>query len=162
MSFWVGLGDAGDHLEQTGTECWCQRHTPAVSDAWLELYPAPKVETDVAVRSGDVITATVVRLGQSHFRLTLANATTGRRFSIVKVVRGVGDTHGAIVAEESSFSDTDLAGFAPVHFTACALKGRPMDGYRLTSFAITTDDGVAETTTSEVGGDGASFTVTRR
>jgi hypothetical protein len=162
VSFWVGLGDAGDHLEQIGTECWCQRHTPAICDAWYELYPAPKIETNVAVRPGDVITATVVRLGQNRLRLTLANATTGRRFSTVKVVRGVGNTHGVIVAEESSFSDTDLAGFAPVHFTGCAFNGQPMDGYRLTSFAITDDNGVAETTTSEVGADGASFTVTRR
>lgn len=109
-----------------------------------------------------MITATVVRLGQNRFRLTLANATTGRRFSTVKVVMGIGNTHGAIVAEESSFSDTDLAGFALVHFTGCAFNGQPMDGYRLTSFDIANDTGTAETTTSEVGGDGASFTVARR
>jgi Peptidase A4 family len=162
VALWVGLGDADDHLEQIGTDCWCQRHTPATGDAWYELYPAPVVETTVAVRPGDRITSSVVRLSADRFRLTLSNATSGTRFSTVQVIGGVGNTHGTIIVEEPTFADMDLAGFEPVHFTGCTFNGAHIGGFHLTSFDISDDHGVTQTTTSEVGADGASFTVTRR
>lgn len=162
LSLWVGLGDAKNHLEQIGTEAWCQRHTPAVYDAWYELYPARKVETGLPVRPGEMFKATILRLDQDRFRLLLEDETTGRRFSTIQVVEGVGNTHGSIITEESNFGDVDLAGFAPVRFAHCAFDGRPIADLLLNGFDIQADDGTMETTTSPITAGGMSFTVTRR
>lgn len=161
VAFWVGLTyPESREVEQIGTAGDCQRHTPATYDAWYELYPAPLVTTTVAIRPGDRITATVVRLGENRFRLTLSNATTGGRFSTTQVADGVGNTKGTIIVEEPTFSGVDLAGFDPAHFTKCAFNGQSIGGFRLSSFDIASDAGVMETTTSNVEADG--FTVTRR
>lgn len=162
VSFWVGLADTDGNVEQIGTDGYCQRHTPAIYDAWYELYPASKVTTRLAVRPGERVTATVVSLGNDRFQLTLADATTGARFSTVQVARGVGSTHGAIIVEEPSFSDMDLAGFGTVRFTQCAFDGRPIGSFRLSPFDIASDDGTLETITSGLASDGTTFTVTRR
>ena len=161
MAIWVGLDYTG-HVEQIGTEGVCQRHTPATYWAWYELYPAPPVRTKVTIRPEDQLGATVVRLDTDRFRLTLINATTGAQFSTVQIAKGVGNTHGTIVAEEPSFSDMDLAGFDPIHFTRCAFNGKSIVGVRLISFDIESDGGSVETTTSEVAANGSDFTVTRR
>ena len=93
ISFWVGLrGDFSDTLLQIGTQGDCQRHTPATYSAWYELYPAASVViAKLAVRPGDRITATVVRIDQTRFRLTLVNATAGARFSTIQTARPMGD-----------------------------------------------------------------------
>jgi hypothetical protein len=163
VAFWVGLDypEALD-LEQIGTEVTCARHTRTTNHAWYELYPASAVRIAMAIRPGDVVTAAVVRLDEKHFRLTLVNGTTGARFSTVKVASDVGNTHGAVMTEESDYRDTDLAGFGSVRFTRCAFNGRPLEGYRLDGFDVWSDAGVMETATSPVAADGSSFTVTRR
>jgi hypothetical protein len=162
VAFWVGLADPeSSDLEQIGTSGDCQRHTPATYDAWYELYPGPVVAIDLAVRPGDRVTATVTRKGESHFALTLFNATTGARFSTVQVVSGVGNSKGAIIVEEPSFISEDLPGFGPVHFTKCAFDGQPIDSFRLTSLDIQSDAGIMETATSLVAAHGTSFTVRR-
>ncbi len=161
VAFWVGLTyPEGSDVEQIGTEGYCQRHTSAAYDAWYELYPAPPVMINVATKPGDRITATVVRLDEKRFRLTLSNATTGAQFSTIQVAGGLDNTKGAIIVEEPALSSEDLAGFDAVHFTKCAFNGRPLDGFRLTSFGVESDAGTMETTTSDVGAGG--FTVTRR
>ena len=160
-AIWVGLAyPEGSDVEQIGTAGDCQRHTSATYDAWYELYPAPPVTTNMAIRPGDRIAATVVRLGEKRFRLTLSDATTGARFSTTQVAGGVGNTKGTIIVEEPVSSNMDLAGFDPVHFTRCAFNGQPIGGFRVTSFDIESDDGATETTTSTV--EAGGFTVTRR
>ncbi len=160
-SFWVGLRDAEGHLEQVGISARCQRHTPATYYAWYELFPAATVEAGLAVKPGDLLTATVERMGDDHFRLSLLNHTSGRKFSTVQLVR-VGNTHAAIVIEESNYGDTDLADFAPVRFTRCAFEGHPIDAFPLTTFDVQGDDGSMESFISPVRDEGTSFTVTRQ
>lgn len=161
--FWVGLtGGESNTVEQIGTEGDCRSGTPARYDAWYELFPEPLMRTGLAIRPGDTVTATVVGLGHNRFSLTLANHATGARFATTQVAGNVGNTHGAIIVEESRESDVGLAGFDPVRFSRCAFNGKPVAAFRLTSFDIAPTHGVAETTTSEVSTDGAGFTVARR
>ncbi len=163
VSAWVGLDDAERHLEQIGIAASCQRHTHADSWAWYEDFPAAAIGIRLSVRPGDTIGATVVRLAADRFRLTLSDVTTGRRFSTVRVVGHVGNTHGVIVVEESNYRDEVLAGFSPIRFTECSFDGRPITDFPLDTFAIENDgDDAPETVTSPVAGRGTSFTVARR
>jgi hypothetical protein len=116
----------------------------------------------LAVRPGDVITATVVGLSHDRFRLSLSNATSGGSFETTQTVPGVGTTGAAIIVEQPGPNHVGLAGFDPVRFTRCTVNGASIDGFHLTSFDITTPDGLIETTTSQVAANGRGFTVSRR
>lgn len=162
VGFWIGLeGHDGNTVEQIGTDGYCDGAVTQYH-AWYELYPAPTVPIDLAINPSDTVSATVVSLGRDRFRLTLVNDTTGARFATTQIAKGVGDTAAAIIVEVPQRSGVTLAGFGTVRFTKCAVDGRPLDAFALRRLDIVTDSGVAETTTSELGADGASFSVTRR
>ena len=163
LSAWVGLDDAGRHLEQIGIAAACQRHTRAEYWAWYELFPAGPTELRLTLHPNDTVVATVVRFGADRFRLTVTDTTTGTRFSTAQVVRHVGNTHGVIVIEESDYLDEVLADFSPIRFLRCAFDGRPIADFALTSLEIQNDgDDAPETITSAVDEHGTSFTVARR
>ncbi|HUK78756.1 MAG TPA: G1 family glutamic endopeptidase, partial [Thermoleophilia bacterium] len=79
---WAGLTyPETPSVVQIGTQVACARHMRTVYRAWYELYPADLVSIPLSVRPGDLIAAEVVRVDQDHFRLALADTTTGRSFS---------------------------------------------------------------------------------
>ncbi len=161
--FWVGLeGQASDTVEQIGTDADCGSGATPQYGAWYEIYPQPAVAADLSIAAGDTVTATVVSLGKNRFRLVLRNDTTGARFATTQVARDAGATAGAIFVESPSETGTSLAEFNRVCFTRCAFNGQPIGAFALTPFDIVTGGAVAETTTSELGTDGASFSVTHR
>jgi hypothetical protein len=77
-SNWVGLdGFNDDTVEQDGTAAFCQRPTyeTPIYYAWIEMFPAPTVET-FRVSPGDVISASV-RYTNGKFNLTITDVTKG-------------------------------------------------------------------------------------
>ena len=119
------------------------------------------VNSDLTIRPGDEITATVVSLGSDRFELMLSDGTNGGRIDVIRTARGIGSTGASIIVEEPDRTDIALAAFDPVRFTDCAIDGVPMRGLQLQSFEVS-DRGRRLTTTSPVEEDGVSFTVTRR
>ncbi|MEO9319956.1 MAG: G1 family glutamic endopeptidase [Nitrososphaera sp.] len=81
-SIWVGIdGYSSNTVEQLGTEQDCSGGVQR-NYAWFEMYPsASRLITTVSVNAGDRITASVVYLGSSQFRLNLRDLTTGQTFS---------------------------------------------------------------------------------
>jgi hypothetical protein len=78
-SNWVGLdGFNDDTVEQDGTAAYCKgpTHLTAVYYAWIEMFPAPTVET-FKVRPGDVVSASVNYTG-GKFVLTITDVTRER------------------------------------------------------------------------------------
>ena len=78
-AFWVGLGGFSNRsfaVEQTGTLANCSSGSPRYS-AWYELYPAAPVTLKLAVKPGDLLSATV-SVNQKTVLIRLKNVTTGR------------------------------------------------------------------------------------
>jgi peptidase A4-like protein len=83
ISFWVGLGGAGPGskaLEQIGTSADCDGRGARSSSAWYQLFPSPPVDVPVAIRAGDVVTASVAVSGTT-VEVGLTNRTTHVSFS---------------------------------------------------------------------------------
>jgi hypothetical protein len=81
-AFWVGLGGFAAKafaVEQTGTLANCSGGTPYYT-AWYELYPKPPVTLRIAVRPGDMFSATV-SVSKQTVLIRLKNVTTGKLFT---------------------------------------------------------------------------------
>ena len=177
VAIWVGLdGKAGisSTVEQTGTQANCQGGSDPWADyfAWYEMFPKPPFTIATAHGPGgsqnmvenprDTITATVTSLSDRRFRLTLIDDTKGERFSIIETSRDAKCYSAEIIVESLSGDDPGLPGFDPVHFTNCAIDGRPIASFHLQKTDISAIGGLAMTSTSALGDDSTSFTVTRR
>jgi hypothetical protein len=82
-SYWVGLGgysQTSQALEQIGTEVDCTAGGRVRSTAWYELVPAAAVELRLAVRPGDLMTASVTVKGRT-VSLSLYDASRRQGFS---------------------------------------------------------------------------------
>ncbi len=84
-SQWVGLdGFTTDTVEQTGTFSFCggkANMTPQY-EAWYEMFPAGSVNV-FRVKPGDTIN-TAVKFTGGKFHISIADATSGKSFSISK------------------------------------------------------------------------------
>jgi hypothetical protein len=177
VDIWVGLDGWGwdsRTVEQTGIDISQSGKDPEAHYwAWYEMVPKPFVTIttadtpsgwqDMVVKAGDAVTATVTSLGDQRLKLTLADITQGETFSIIKTSRPPAKCDSAeIIVEAHLRRGMGLADFDPVRFTECAVDGRPIARFHLKRSHITAIGNLAMTSTSTLGADGTSFTITRR
>jgi hypothetical protein len=176
VDIWVGLdgGVSGSPMcEQTGIGIF-QKATDPGADywAWYEMLPKPPVKIatsdlllvpqDLVVKAGDTVTATVTRVGNHRFRLTLVDSTRSERSSVIETNRHAKCASAEIIVEAHLRNDLSLADFDPVHFTDCAVDGRPLTAFHWNKSNATAIGNLAMTSTSALKDEGTSFTVTRR
>ena len=177
VGIWVGLDGCyrvSSTVEQTGIDAVCGQGSDSGPScfAWHEMFPKPLVpittaqvegvgSEDLVVHAGDTITATVTSLGDQRFRLTLADDTQGKSFSIIETSNAARCDSAEIIVEAQEHV-WGFADFDPVHFTDCAVDGRPLAAFDCKTPNIAMNGGRRMTSTSALGADGASFTVTRR
>ncbi|HZL04889.1 MAG TPA: G1 family glutamic endopeptidase [Coriobacteriia bacterium] len=118
----------------------------------------------MVVGAGDTVTATVRSIGDRRFRLTLVDDTQGERFSIIETSRAAECNTAEVIVEAPLDDGLGLADFDPVHFTKCAVDGRPIGAFHWTriDMYVHTSDVSVDAQPSALSVDGASFTVTRR
>ena len=175
VDIWVGLdGFFGPRIcEQTGIGIEQRGNDPKADySAWYEMLPKPPVTItlpgtllgtpDMVVIAGDTVTATVTSLGDQRFKLTLADITQGETFSTTKTNRAAKSDSAEIIVESHLEQGLGLADFDPVHFTNCAVDGRPITSFHWKKINITAIGNLRMTSTSVLRAGGASFTVTRR
>lgn len=130
-AFWVGLdGYNTSSVEQLGTEADCSGGSPSYY-AWYEMYPKRGFYINtVAVRSGDVYTASVSYQGSGKFFLTLRDATTGSSFSTTqKLASARLGSAEAIVEAPWSGGVLPLANFGTASFSGVKANSSPLGGY---------------------------------
>lgn len=179
-AFWVGLGGfAGNSfaVEQTGTLANCSGGS-AYYTAWYELYPKPPVMVRIAVRPGDLLSATV-SVAKKAVLIRLKDVTTGKLFT--KKLRMKRPDLGSAewVAEAPSGCDLTgncstlpLTNFGTVSFSHASAtvkghKGRISDPvWSATTIELHSDDPThpsmagANAVPGALGPDGGSFAVT--
>jgi hypothetical protein len=179
-AFWVGLGGFADNafaVEQTGTLANCAGGA-AYYTAWYELYPRPAVMLRIAVRPGDLVSATV-SVAKKTVWIRLKDVTTGKLFT-KKLHMNRPDLGSAEwVAEAPSTCDFSgncttlpLTNFGTVSFSQASAtvkghKGRISDPvWSATTIELHSDDPThpsmagANAIPGALGPDGGSFAVT--
>ena len=165
-AFWVGLdGDGSSTVEQTGTEAYMEDGSIHY-DAWYEMYPAAEVTiTSLTISPGDEMTGTVTSDGLGGFTLTLADDTTHDSFTTVKRNGVIAPESAEVIAEAPTDATTSdllpLADFGTVNFTSCAFDGQPISDFPWNCIDMVADGGASLATTSALGSDGASFSVSQ-
>jgi Peptidase A4 family len=178
-AFWVGIdgynagsSDTQQTVEQIGTEGFTLQGVHY--DAWYEMYPdyahyitfgKGKAKRLMAIRPGDVITATVTWNGTSGFTLSIVNKTTGRSFSKVQqIAKGALQperSSAEVVAEAPSLSDGSLlsvANFGLVRFRGCAFDDQPIGAFDWSRIDMVSQDTQAtEVAASALSPDGTAF-----
>ncbi len=177
-SFWVGIGGATSSstgLEQIGTNSDCVSGTPKYA-AWYELIPAPSIAIPMTISPGDTMNAEVTVAG-TQVTLTLADATSGSTFTKTVTATSLDTSSAEWIAEapaQCASSGTSLsncrvlplASFGTAAFTnASAIANGQTGAISSTAWTNSAVDlrgtlGGASATTSALGADGASFTVT--
>lgn len=127
---WVGLdgfSKTADSVEQDGIEADCGGSGTPSYRAWYEIFPKPEAVSTMRVRPGDSITASVSYSPASRkFRLTVADNTNGRHFSVAKAcaARRCPHTSTEAISEAPSNSKNQLlplADYGAVGFTNIAI-----------------------------------------
>jgi hypothetical protein len=180
-AFWVGLGGfsrSAFAVEQTGTQANCSFLQPEYV-AWYELFPAPPVNLGMAVRPGDLMSATVSVDRRAVF-IRLRNVTTDTLFTKRLKMKRPDLSSAEWIAEAPTGCDyvgncstLPLTNFGTVDFThgTAAFKGHRgrISDRRWTATAIELhgdlNDPVhptqagANALPGALGGDGGSFRV---
>jgi len=165
-SFWVGIdGDNSNTVEQIGTDSDWLNGQP-VYYAWYEFYPAASKNIDtVSVHPGDSITASVHWNSGSSYTLTITNTTTNESFTQTGSVSNAQRSSAEWIAEApSGGSVLPLADFGTVDFTNCTANGKSIGSYGDANIdqidMASKHGGAAKATTSGLGSDNESFSVT--
>jgi hypothetical protein len=163
--FWVGLdGDGSSTVEQCGTEA--DSTSGSVSyDAWYEMYPDYEVPIDgMTISPGDVMTGTVTTDGAGNFVLTVTDDTTGDSYTDDEYSDSAQDYSAEVIAEAPTDGATGdllpLSDFGTVDFTSCTFNDQPISDFDWNQIDMAdADNNSTLATTSALGGDGASFSV---
>ncbi len=163
---WVGIGGVGSRdLIQAGTQATVSGGDVQY-DAWIEMLPASSRPVSLSVAPGDSVTVTIAQQSGEDWAITIRNNTTGGRYATTVRYRST-NSSAEWVQEAPSVGRGTVAldHFGSISFTgATAVRdGKTMSLSALGAEAITMINGARQplATTSIVGGDGTSFTVTR-
>jgi Peptidase A4 family len=160
-SFWVGLdGDTSSTVEQIGTDADCSGGSP-VYYAWYEMYPRLPKNLSLAIHPGDTIHASVTTNGNGSFTLTIADTTTGGRFSTSQKLRSAKRSSAEVIAEAPSGSGgvLPLTNFGTVGFSAAMANGQAIGAFNPDRISMVTPDGTVKASPSSLSG-GTAFSVT--
>jgi hypothetical protein len=173
-AFWVGLGGSSsqsDALEQTGTEIDCSASGQATQFAWYELVPKAPVKMDLAIHSGDKISARVTVNGTS-VTVALNDDTTGQSATRTLQMSSPDTSSAEWIAEAPSQCDStlmncqplDLTDFGTVQFsdasaTANGHTGTISDSAWTPSAVAIGDNGAAGAQPTSTNSAGSAFSV---
>jgi hypothetical protein len=163
---WVGIGGINTtDLIQAGTEATVSGGEVAYG-AWIEMLPAASRPISLTVNPGDSVTVTITQKSDLDWLIDMRNNTTGGRYNTTVQYRS-SRASAEWVQEAPSLgrSIVPLDDFGSVKFTGASATrdGVTLDLFGLGARAITMINSARQALAipSVIGGDGASFSVTR-
>lgn len=165
--FYAGLdGDGSDTTEWIGTDAE-NDYGVVTYWAWFTMYPYPTLVTPIDsldIAPGDTINASVTTDGWGDFTLTIADATTGQSFTTDQYDADA-ECYSAMVGVEPPVSSTTgdqylLSDFGTASFFDCDFNGAPISAFDSNQIDMAAWDGTIVASTSPLGSDGGSFSVT--
>jgi hypothetical protein len=165
---WVGIGGVTSRdLIQAGTETDASGNGRVRYQAWIETLPQASHTVSLTVNPGDSVTVTIAEQSTDNWQVTLKDNTTGKTYQDSEQYQS---SHSSAEWVEEAPSGgrriLPLDNFGAVSFSAgsATKDGQAENISQLGGKAITMIDqsGQPIATTSALGQDGQSFTVTRQ
>ena len=164
---WVGIGGVNSQdLIQAGTQEQASGSGQMMYSAWVETLPQPSQPVKLAVYAGDSITVSLAEQSPNTWQITLADNTTGQSQQVTGQYQS---SHSS--AEWIEEAPSGQRGLAPLdNFGTVSFSGSTAQSSGQQLNLEQTDASAVElfganrqplVTTSAVGSDGASFSVTR-
>ncbi|MCL4396261.1 MAG: G1 family endopeptidase [Chloroflexi bacterium] len=164
---WVGIGGVTrNDLIQTGTQSMVDSTGQVSTTAFIETLPAASHRIPVTVNSGDSVAVSVAHLSSNQWQFTFSNKTNGQTYNTTVSYASSRSSAEWIEEDPSSRGRLlPLDSFGTVQFTGGLTtdNGNPIDLAKANAQAITMVDAGCQAlaTPSVLGGDGASFSITR-
>jgi hypothetical protein len=164
---WVGIGGANTtDLIQAGTEATVNGDGTVTYDAWTETLPQAVRTVSLTVTAGDTVSVSITEQSADNWLVEMKNVTTGKSFTTT--IHYNSSKSSAEWIEEAPSVGRGIApldSFGSVKFTnaTTVVDGKRQNLSGAGAKAVTMADaaGQALAIPSGIGGDGASFTVTR-
>jgi hypothetical protein len=167
---WVGIGGVTSRdLIQAGTQQTVSGSGSTQYEAWVETLPQASHPVPLAVHAGDSVSVSIAQQPQAsdQWQVSFTNNTTGQTFQVTE--RYSSSLSSAEWIEEAPSAargrQLPLDNFGTINFSAASAtrNGQTVTPASAGSQAITMigRGGQVLATTSSLGGDGASFSVSR-
>ncbi len=165
---WLGIGGIKGHdLIQAGTQEQTSGASQTKYSAWVEALPQTSRPVPLVIRAGDSISVSLTEPSAGNWQVALINNTTGQNYQ--DTAQYTSSNSSAEWIEEAPSSGRGgvlpIDDFGTVKFTGASASqnGQTVSLSQAGAQAIALDGGNHQTlaTTSAVGADGSSFSVTR-
>ncbi len=167
-SSWIGIGGQSDKtLIQVGTE-QNSFNVQETYNVWYELLPSYAVRlTNMSVQPRDIIVAsiTLVNSATNEWNIQISDATNGQAFN-QNFVYNSSRSSGEWIMERPTVNNqiSALSDFGDLTFNGCYANVNnliaPISELSFSKIEMTNNQYVALASVSDLGADGASFTVT--
>jgi len=164
---WVGIGGAArNQLIQTGTQALVNNKGQVSYQPWYEMLPANSQKIPLSINPGDYITASIAQKSANQWIISLSDITTGQNYQTnVTYASSLSSAEWIEEMPVLGRSFIPLDNFGSVQFNALSTV---KDGTTLTpaqanaqSIVMVNQIGQVLAQPSQLGSDGASFTITR-
>lgn len=164
---WVGIGGVTSHdLIQAGTEATAAGPGQAQYGAWIETLPQASRPISLPVNAGDSVTVSINQQSSGQWLVSLKDNTSGQSYQ--RTIAYNSSESSAEWIEEAPSNGRGLLpldNFGTIPFTAASTikNGQTVNIAAAGGQPVTmiNEAGQAVATTSALGSDGGSFTVTR-
>lgn len=164
---WVGIGGVNHRdLIQAGTEDTVLLDGTVQTQAWVETLPRSARPVSLTVHPGDSVTVSLGQSGSNQWNVSISDTTTGQSYqTTLTYASSLSSAEWVEEAPSSRRGVLPLDNFGTVQFTSCSTtqNGQSVSLSSAGAQPITMIDrlGQAVASPSGIGGDGASFSVTR-
>ena len=164
---WVGIGGVNSRdLIQAGTQETTSRSGHVQYQAWVEMLPQVSQTVPLTVTPGDSVTVTLTEQSAGQWQIAMKDNTSGQAYATTQqYASSESSAEWVEEAPSSSRGVVPLDNFGAINFGAgSAVKdGKTVNISQANGQAITmiNRSGQPLASTSALGGDGSSFSVTR-
>ena len=164
---WVGIGGVQGHdLIQAGTQAITDGAGSTQYQAWIEMLPRPSQTVPLSVSPGDTVTTTITQKAGSTWTVSIADHTTGRSWSTtVDYASSLSSAEWVVEAPSAGRGIVPIDQFGSISFSdARTTKDGAVDTIaQADGQSVTMINGLRQALAqpSALGGDGASFTISR-
>ena len=164
---WVGIGGVTSRdLIQAGTQETDRGAGRVEYSAWIEMLPQASRPVPFAVHPGDSVSVSITEQSASNWQISFKNNTTGQTYQTsVRYASSYSSAEWVVEAPSAGGDLLPLDSFGSVSFSGASAtqNGQTVNLSRAQAEPITMLNarGQALAVPSGIGGDGASFSVTR-
>ncbi|MCL5409818.1 MAG: G1 family endopeptidase [Patescibacteria group bacterium] len=160
---WVGIGGIRTRdLIQVGTQNVVSSNNQIYSTAFYETLPNVSQPIPVAVKPGDLVSASLTQAGDGQWQIHFHNNSTGQDYlKTIDYNSSLASAEWIEEAPSSGYTTLPLDNFGSVQFSNCSTNLGSLQQNNPQTITMINSAGQALATSTSVGSDGTSFSINR-